>query len=476
MTESILSASAQAALRDTLDAKAAELEQAGAEFAQVEFVDINGYVRGKLMPLRRGLSPSGSAANSLIHAILSDDTVCLTPNSSFDNSFPKLTAVPDPSTIAQWSWRPDTASVFCDLYGEDGVPAPLDCRGILRAAEGKAAALGFEIKAALEYEFFLFQEQDDLIRQGRHTELVPLGRVPDPYSVSRSVIFDDLARDYFRRTRALGIPVEAFHTEYGVGMYEYAFEPEGAVKAADNAARGKLYMKQLASEHGLVASFMAAVGMRESDTASGVHHNISVWQDGRNLMWDPEQKQLSKTARHFAAGVLATMPDLHLFFRPTVNSYRRMDRHHFSPENASWGLDHHTAAIRVVHGAAPERQARIEHRVPGGDVNPYLSIAAILLGGLYGIENQLEPPAYAVGDPVDGGNGAMLPPNLGASIAAFEASAVARELFGDAFVDHYSLVKRGELELFEAWAAENPEAASSGKVTDWERRQYFEWV
>ncbi len=476
MTDSILGGAAQSALGQVLGEKAAELEQAGAEFAQVEFVDINGYVRGKLMPLRRGLSPSGWAANSLIHAILSNDNVCLTPNSSFDNSFPKMIAIPDPSTVAPWSWRPDTASVLCDLYGEDGLPAPYDCRAILRAAEAKASSLGFDIKTGLEYEFFLFEEDDSLIRAGRHTELVPLGRVPDPYTVSRSVIFDELARDYFRRTRSLGIPVEAFHTEYGVGMYEYAFEPEGALKSADNAARGKLYMKQLAAEHGLVATFMAAVGANEHDTACGVHHNISLWRDGRNVMWDAERGGLSDIGRHFAAGVLATMPDFHVFFRPYVNSYRRMSRFHFSPENASWGLDHHTAAIRVVHGAVPERQARLEHRVAGADVNPYLTLAAIVLGGLYGIEHGLEPPAYAVGDPVEGNNGAMLAPDLGASITAFEQSAVARELLGDAFVDHYALVKRGELDLFEAWSADHPDEAASGAVTTWERAQYFEWV
>jgi glutamine synthetase len=168
-------------------------------------------------------------------------------------------------------------------------------------------------------------------------------------------------------------------------------------------------------------------------------------------MWDEESRGLTTIARQFAAGVLDALPDLHLIFRPWVNSYRRMDRWHFSPENASWGLDHHTAALRVIHGAVPPRYSRIEVRVPGADVNPHLTLAALLLSGLRGIRREMEPPPYVQGDPVDNKGGEMFPRTYRESIDRFEKSLLAREILGDEFVSLFALTRKSELEAFEAW-------------------------
>ena len=183
-----------------------------------------------------------------------------------------------------------------------------------------------------------------------------------------------------------GIAIEAFHTEYGHGMFEFTCAHENPLKAADDALRAKGYLRSLADEYGLVPTFMPALHMHSADSHNGAHHNISVWRDGVNACWDPETRDMSKLAGHFAAGMMETMPDLHLAFRPWVNSHRRMDRLSWAPEDTSWGPDNHAVALRVVYGSMPEKMARLEHRAPGPDVNPYLSLAAMFAGGLKGIK------------------------------------------------------------------------------------------
>jgi glutamine synthetase len=454
-----------------------ELRAAGVKFVQTEFADINGYIRGKICNLEKGIAASGGGVSSLMEAVISGDAIVMTPFSNAENSFPKMVAVPDPATAMQWSWDPTMASVRCDLFMEDGTPTPVDPRNILKTVVARYDALGLKTKAALEYEFYLFEQDDALQRADKYHDLKPFGRSWDFYSVSRQPHFGGFAKDFLTRTDSVGIEVEMFHTEYGFGMYEYAHGPTDALKAADDAARGRLYLKQLAGEHGLVASFMPSIGAGNGSSNSGAHHNISLWRDGVNLMWDPATKGISETGRRFAAGILATMPDLHLLFRPWINSYRRMDRNAWNPENASWGLDSHTAAVRVVHGGVPPKHSRLEHRVSGADVNPYLGMAAILLGGLHGIENGLEPPPYVEGDAVTNNGGPMLPNSLEASILLFEQSPIARTLFGDQFVDHFATVKRAELDAFNEWKASDEGAATpDDAVGAWELAHYFEWA
>ena len=351
----------------------------------------------------------------------------------------------------------------------------MDPRHILKKVLAHYEALGITPKATLEYEFYIFQDDAALLDQKRFSELVPFGRTWDFYSVSRSPHFGDLARAFLGRMEDVGIDIDAFHTEYGHGMYEYAHGVADPLTAADAAVRGKLYFKQLCIEHGLFATYMAHPGIRPDNSSSGAHHNVSIWRDGTNLMWDGNGG-LTQIARHFAAGVLKSLPDLHLIFRPWVNSYRRMNRLSWSPENASWGLDNHSAAVRVVHGAVPSKHSRLEHRVAGADVNPYLTLAAILLAGLAGIEQQLEPPPYSVGDAGVDLEAPALSASLEASIIRFRDSALAQELFGEQFVEHFALVKQSEWDAFAEWSASSPSYAWEQGVSEWEWERYLCWV
>ena len=259
-------------------------------------------------------------------------------------------------------------------------------------------------------------------------------------------------------------------------MYEFTLAPKPVLQAADDAIRAKLYFKQLCIERGLVASFMPVIHLGTPDSATGAHHNLSLWRDGKNALWDAEGGGLSELGRHFAGGVLESMPDFHVLFRPWINSYRRMDRWLFSPENASWALDNHSAALRIVHGAYPAKLTRMEHRVAGCDVNFHLTLAAILLGGLHGLSGEIDPGPYPEPDKIDDPRFPKLARSLDVAAAAFKASTLARAIFGDAFVDHFAQLKQDEWRDFTDWAAKNDIDSAAHVVTDWEFEHYFVWA
>lgn len=450
-----------------------QLRDGGVEFIQIEMPDINGCLRGKVVPLDKGVSPYGTDLSSLTFSLRGGEEITLTPWANEANGFPKVTAVPDPTTIQQWPWRPSIASLVCDWFMADGSACPLDGRQVLRRVAGELAALGFEARASCEFEIYIFKSDPQALAHGEYRSLAPWGRQMDCYSLARNDGYLDFATEFMRRLQGVGIPVEAFHTEYGFGMNEFTSAHQPAVKAADDAARSKLYLCQLCNERDLVATFMPVPGTADANSLAGCHHNISLWRGGQNALWDPQTSSLSAVGRQFVAGMLRTMRDFHVFFRPWVNSHRRVDRASWNPDDTSWGIDNHVAAVRVVHGSRPEKYTRFEHRAPGPDVNFYLSLAAMLWGGLEGIKERLEPPEPAIGDPGD--RFEALPKTLEQSIDAFSRSDSARALLGDAFMEHFIAFKNDEAQAYRSWLKETDTDPEAG-VTQWEYTHYFEWA
>jgi len=451
-----------------------DLREAGVEFIQLEMPDFSGSLRGKFTPLEKGLSAYGSAMSPLTFSIRGGEEFTLTPWTYMEaTGFPKLTAVADPGTARQWPWQPDIASVICDWFMPDGSVCPMDGRQILARVTQALSEIGLEAHAACEFEIFIYKNDEDAMARGAYKELLPWGRQMDCYSLGRNDGYRDFATEFMRRLRGVGIPIEAFHTEYGYGMNEFTSAYQPAVKAADDAARSKLYLRQLCTERDLIATFMPVTGMSETNSLAGCHHNISLWRDGENVLWDAKTSSLSLIGRQFLAGMLRTMRDFHAFFRPWVNSHRRVDRGWWNPDDASWGIENHLAAVRVVHGVRPEKYTRFEHRAPGPDVNFYLSLAAMLWGGLQGIQDQLEPPEAAVGD--TGDRFEMLPKTLEESVDALAASESARALLGDTFVEQFVAVKQDEANSYHTWLKETETDEKTG-VTQWEYTHYFEWA
>ena len=449
-----------------LEALQEKLALDGVEFIQVHTVDTSGAFRSKIAPLK--LSRYGEAINAILYCVAHGDgqpigdVAFASATANEENGFPNIKGIIDPATVVQHGWKPEYASAITFSYMLDGSPCPYDPRGVLARVEQRAAALGYEPRFALEYEFGIFHADHDLMRAGRYRELKPWGHSLTNYDLVRSGEYQDFAAELIRRMKSIGIGIASLVTEYGFGMYEYALTPKTALQAADEAMRAKLHLRELCAERGLVATFMTRFQPPGKESACGAHHHVSLWKDDKPAFAAGPNK-LTPVAEKFLAGVLNRMQETHLLFRPTVNSYRRFDRGAWSPEDVAWGFENRTAPIRAI--TTPNDGAcRFEHRAPGADINPYLSIAAILAAGCEGIEKGLPLEAPVSGD-LALLDKPKLPRTLNASIEAFANSDFCAEAFGEAFRDNYAESRRAEQAAFEAWQASH--------ITDFEWQRYF---
>jgi glutamine synthetase len=265
---------------------------------------------------------------------------------------------------------------------------------------------------------------------------------------------EPLLRDLRNHMYGAGLTVESAKGECNFGQHEIAFRFADVLTTADNHAVYKNGAKEIAAAHGKSLTFMAKVNEREGNSC---HIHLSLrGTDGSLLFGGVEPTPLY---RHFVAGVLATLPEFTLLYAPNVNSYKRFAAGSFAPTTVAWGRDNRTCAVRLVGSGA---SARLENRVPGGDVNPYLALAAMLAGGLSGIERALPLEPECVGNAYTDASRVRVPRTLGAARRLFAESALARQAFGGAVVDHY--VNAADVEL----------AAFDAAVTDWELRRGFE--
>ena len=324
-----------------------ELAADGVRFMEMQFPDMNGMMRGKYTPLAKGLSASGTGLSCLLYSARGGDNLTIDFWADFDNGFPKIVGVPDYDTVTRCPWRPDTAAVLCDFYMEDGSACPMDARQILKSVVAEYEALGLQPRTSIEWEFYLFEADDDLMRAQRFTDLKTFGRGWDFYSISKYPNWEAFGKEFMGRCLDSGIAIEAFHTEYGHGMFEFTSAHESPVKAADDALRAKGYLRSLADEHGLVPTFMPALHMHSADSHNGAHHNMSLWRDGENACWDAEARDMSKLAGNWAAGMMETMPTSTSHSGRGSNCPRRMDRLVGRPRTPRWGPDNHAVALRV---------------------------------------------------------------------------------------------------------------------------------
>lgn len=439
------------------------LARAGIRHIQIETPDISGTLRGKLARMDKIAGSSGSAFCTILYGLSPFDDVCESRFSSFENGFPDALAVPDPDSFCILDRDAGIASVICDMHDPDtGGDHALSPRGALRRMVERAEGMGFQPRFAIELELCVIEAEDARILAGGHHDQQAHGRMHNAYSLARMCEMREITAGFMARMDDLGIPVEAMHAELGRGMLELAISHLPALQAADACARAKLYLKDHLAQHGLAAVFMPKWRIEESGCGGHVHQ--SLWQDGAPAFAGPDGG-LSPLALSYIAGQLATLRDFAAVFYPTVNAYRRMDAATWAPENASWGLDNRTCALRAITRPGP-KAVRIEHRCPGADVNPYLAIAAMLGGGLDGIEQGLEAPL-----PVRGNAGAMpdlprLPRSLAEATAILTDSTAAQRILGAELVEQYAIVRQTESRLWEAW--------QRSTISAWELQRYFD--
>ncbi|MDH6195205.1 glutamine synthetase [Mycobacterium frederiksbergense] len=419
---------------------------------QLEVADYDLGLRGKLVRSAKTRPGSSLAFCTIVYGLSVTDDVTDTPFSSADNGYPDAVLVPDESTRIPLPWRPGTDAVIAELVDADRRPLDLSPRAVLGNLTAGYAELGLAPVLGFEYEMWIFEASD-----ARSTVLpgyAARGRTENAYSLTRGAEIHSLATEFVNRMDQVGIEVEMFHAELGPGFFEFTLAPEAAVRAADNAVRARQYLRDLCAERGLHASFMAKPFADKSGAGGHVHSSLT--RDGVNVFSDGAGA-LSAEGAHYLAGLLNGMADTSVMLNPGINSYKRIDPEMFTPSTASWGYDDRSTAARVLLGDAAS--ARVEHRRPGADANPYVVAAALLAAGLHGLRERLALP-----DP--GAEPAPLPGDLGAALAQFENSTWVADLLGKRFCASYSATRRGELERYEQWLRTT--------ITNWELHRHLE--
>lgn len=424
------------------------------------FTDMQGRLQGKRLHAQYFLdvvvAHGTEGCNYLLGVDVDMNTVAGYAMTSWERGYGDMEFVLDTDTIRLLPHLPGTALVQCDLVWPDHAPVVASPRTILKNQLDRAAALGYTALAGTELEFILFEDSYEAAANRNYGGLTPANQYNVDYSILGGSRVEPVLHDIRQAMWGAGMNVEGSKGECNFGQHEIGFLYDHALVTADNHAVYKTAAKEIAAQHGKSLTFMAKYNAREGNSC---HIHLSLrGTDGSLAFWDEAAGGRSALYDSFVAGVLATMPDLTLMYAPNVNSYKRFADGSFAPTTIAWGEDNRTCAVRLVgHGAG----ARMENRVPGGDVNPYLALAAMVAGGLHGIEHglALEPPvegnAYVSGRP-------KVPSTLRAAREAFTFSAVARSAFGDEVVDHYTNMADVELAAFDA------------AVTDWELRRSFE--
>lgn len=433
----------------------------------VQFPLLSGMLRAKLSRGSRTLRPEGF--NAILYGLTDGDgdpvgiPVIETELARAENGWPNIIALIDPDTLVEIPWRPGLRAVMLNTYLKDGRSCPLDPRALVARQEARAADQGLRPAFAFEYECVLYEVTTGTLEAAGFRKWEQFGGGIGNFDMRRHANLQTLLTEFMRRATAVGAEITDAHTEYGRGMIEFSLAPRSALESADAAARARDCLVELCLEHGLVVTFMARSQPVGAETANGGHLHQSLWRDGQNAFAAAQEGELSTLAKQYLAGQLARLAEWHLLSRPTINSYRRMDRTAWSPEDVTWGFENRMCAVRAVTGPTPEH-LRFELRVPGADASPHLTVAAALASGLDGIDGGLElmPPCEGEPDPEAV---VLLPRTLADSISAFERSSAARTHFGDLFVDVYVASRRAELDAFDEWIKRD--------VTDFEFARYL---
>jgi glutamine synthetase len=383
--------------------------------------------------------------------------------SNWHTGFSDFRMVPDLATFRVAGWLVSTAIVICDAYEEESDRlVDVAPRSILRRQVERAAAASLRFKMATELEFYLYRDPPAQAWARRYLELEPVTYYRSDYHILASTRNDDFIEAIRRHMNAAGVEVEFSKSEWGLGQQEINLRYTDALEMADRHALYKNGVKEMAHQRDCSATFMAKPSI--SEIGSSCHIHASLWgADETTKMPDPSSPhELSSLGRSFLAGLLEHTPELMWLFAPNVNSYKRFQSASFAPTVVSWGRDNRTCGYRLV---GEGDSLRVENRMPGADVNPYLSCAATVVAGLDGIERRLD-----CGDPYEGNaytdrELSAVPTTLRDGLELFAHSSLAAAALGGAVHEHLVNFGRQELEAFEHEC-----------VTDWERIRYFERI
>ncbi|MFC3995128.1 glutamine synthetase family protein [Nocardiopsis sediminis] len=442
----------------TVERLRADVESGAIDTVLVAFTDMQGRLQGKRFSGRffceEVLHGGTEGCDYLLAVDVEMNTVGGYASSSWETGYGDFAMVPDLATLRRTPWQEGAAMVTADLHRHDGSPVAVSPRQILRRQTDRLAERGWRAMVGTELEFIIYRDSyEDAWNRG-YRDLTPANQYNVDYSVLGGARVEPLLRRIRNEMTGAGLYVESAKGECNLGQHEIAFRFDEAVRTCDHHNVYRNGAREIAAQEGASITFMAKPNAREGNSC---HIHISLrGDDGAPVL--AEGEGLSATGRHFLAGQLAALRELTLFLAPNINSYKRYVPGSFAPTSVAWGVDNRTCALRLVgHGGS----LRVENRVPGGDVNPYLAVAALIAGGLKGIDKGLEPGEPCTGNAYTS-NAPTVPTTLREALELWENSELAREAFGDDVVDHYANYARVELAAFDS------------AVTDWELYRGFE--
>ncbi len=431
---------------------------------KVGLIDIDGIMRGKYMSREKFFSSleHGFAFCDVVLGWDSNDEVYDNVTyTGWHTGYPDAPARIIPESCRELPFEENGLFFLCEFTE----PADSICpRSLLQRILHKASAMGFSAYGSLEYEFFVFKETPESIREKNYQNLTPLAPEAFGYSVIRNTVEAEVYQEIIQLTEEMDFPVEGLHEESGPGVIEGAITVDEAGAAADKAALFKTFIKIAMQRMGYMATFMAKWSTEWPGQSGHLHLSLKN-TDGSSAFYDDAQEfNMSDTMRHFLAGQQKLMPEFLALVSPTINSYSRMVPGSWAPTDASWGVENRTCALRVIEGS-PKSQ-RVEYRIGAADGNPYLVMAAALASGLYGIEKQLEPSPMVIGNAYDQTfpDELKLPCTLWDAAKRLKHSDAAKSLFGEDFVSHFAATREWEEREFRK------------HVTDWELKRYFEII
>ena len=408
--------------------------------------DVNGYLRGKA--LRQDAFDSALTDGTVMTDLLLGLDPTDTPIASYEDfgirsGAGDLVVRPEPDTLHELTWRPGWKVCLATPSWRDGSPCELSSREVLRGALAAVADLGYEVRAAFEYEVRIWDGEGRPLSSGISYSIVEAGR------------YHELVTALAPALDALGVELTAIHTEAGPGLLELNLAAGDALRAADSAALVKLAVKGVAETLGLRASFLAKTNPGEEGSSGHLH--LSLWQ-GKTNAFAADSETPPAPAAQAIAGMLAHLAGASLLLNPTINSYKRLVPGWFAPVNASWGVENRSCALRAIAGK--QEKSRVECRRPGADANPYLALAALLVSAADGLRRGASPPDPVVGDAYARDDLPALPGSMESALTAFRADNVLRAGLGERFSDYFATSREWELD---AWR---------DSVSDWERSRY----
>lgn len=440
------------------------IEERGLSHIKVGVFDIDGVMRGKYMSKEKFLS-SLENGFGFCDVVLGWD-VC---DQLYDNvkytgwhtGYPDATVRIIPESCRDLPLENNGLLFLAEFVGGAEAICP---RGVLRNVIKKAKSLGMQIETGFEYEFFVFNETPESIREKRYQGLTPIAPAEFGYSVIRNSVESQTYENILQLCELMDMPIEGLHEETGPGVLEAALAHDDALMSADKAALFKTFTKIAMQKEGKMATFMAKWSPEYPGQSGHIHLSVRDLSGAPMFYDDSKPDNISDIMRHFYAGQQKLMPELLAMIAPTINSYRRLIPGFWAPTEASAGVDNRTCAIRLITGS--ECSQRIEYRIGAADANPYIIQAAVIASGLWGVENRAEPEPLVEGNAYEHRfpNHLQLPYTLWDAAQRLKSSQIARHYFGDAFVEHFAATREWEEREFRK------------HISDWELNRYFEII